>query len=384
MSREQDTISVIIPAYNECPGLVGCVDLILAQTVEPLEIIIVHSGSHDPSRALAGRDPRVRVIHGEARLLAGSARNVASDHAQGEWLAFIDADVRPAGEWLENLLAAVRRDPNRLIGGSVGHAETGGYWGLPLWTIEFSSVPLFLPDRQTQGVASANMMVSAAAFSRVGGFPSRFPTAEDTILGAKLRAVGVPPWFCAAARVNHMNIGGFRHFARHLFRLGRLSAICRRAAPLSGRVAVRFWPLAFGLFASKFAATSYRALRWGSGQRARFCALAPGILVGLLIWNAGFLSGLRGPIPPLDREPSLETLGAGPAVPEAEAASPPHISVIICTYNRSRLLKRALMAFATQEGAADSEIIVVDNNSTDDTDAAVRQCVAARRGLTAT
>ncbi len=57
MSREQDTISVIIPAYNECPGLVAGVDLILAQTVKPLEIIIVHSGSHDPSRALAGRDP---------------------------------------------------------------------------------------------------------------------------------------------------------------------------------------------------------------------------------------------------------------------------------------------------------------------------------------
>ena len=65
----------------------------------------------------------------------------------------------------------------------------------------------------------------------------------------------------------------------------------------------------------------------------------------------------------------------------AEATSPPYISVIICTYNRSRLLKRALMAFATQEGAADSEIIVVDNNSTDDTDAVVRICVAALRGV---
>ena len=241
MSREQDTISVLIPAYNECPGLVTGVDLILAQTVKPLEIIIVHSGSHDPSRALAGRVPRVRVIHRDERLFAGAARNVASDHARGEWLAFIDADVLPAADWLENLSAAMRRDPNRLIGGSVGYAATGGYWGLSLWTIELSGVHPFLPDCQTQGLGSGNMMISAAAFSRVGGFPSQFPAAEETILGAKLRAVGVPTWFCAAARVDHVNIGGVPHFARHLFRLGRLSAIARRAAPLGGRVAVKFW-----------------------------------------------------------------------------------------------------------------------------------------------
>ena len=311
MSREKDTISVLIPAYNECPGLFACVDLLLAQTMKPLEIIIVHSGSHDPSPLLADRDPRVRVIHRTERLFAGAARNVASDHAHGEWLAFIDADVRPAPDWLENLSAAARLDPNRLVCGSVGHAETGGYLGLSLWAIEFSCVHPLRPDHQTQGGASANMMVSAEAFSRVGGFPAGFPTAEDTMLAAKLRATGVPSWFCAAPRVNHVNIGGLHHFASHLFQLGRLSAVCRRAAPLRGRVAVRFWPLAFGLFASKFAYTSYVALRWGSGTRARFCALAPGVLLGLLIWNAGFLSGLQAPVPPLDRERPMDTSETG-------------------------------------------------------------------------
>jgi len=52
----------------------------------------------------------------------------------------------------------------------------------------------------------------------------------------------------------------------------------------------------------------------------------------------------------------------------------PQISVIICTYNRATLLARALMAFQDQEHPPRAEIVVVDNNSSDDTADAVRRC----------
>lgn len=89
-----------------------------------------------------------------------------------------------------------------------------------------------------------------------------------------------------------------------------------------GSVAVRFWPLALGLFASKFVETSYLAFRWGRGNRVRFCALAPGVLFGLLFWNVGFLSGLRAPIPPLDgkRFPDTSGDGPGPGTPGCSVA----------------------------------------------------------------
>lgn len=50
------------------------------------------------------------------------------------------------------------------------------------------------------------------------------------------------------------------------------------------------------------------------------------------------------------------------------------VSVIICTYNRSQLLYDALLSFSEQEGlcAIAYELLVVDNNSTDDTEAVVR------------
>ena len=51
----------------------------------------------------------------------------------------------------------------------------------------------------------------------------------------------------------------------------------------------------------------------------------------------------------------------------------PLISIVLCTFNRAPRLARALEALAHAEGAPDHEIVVVDNNSTDDTRAVVEQ-----------
>lgn len=302
MTADSDTVSVGIPAYGPCQDLRRVVEALLEQTVRPNEIIVVHSGPHDPTAELTALDSCVRVIHRDERLLAGAARNIATDHGHGKWRAFIDADVLPIGTWLERLLAAARSRPDTYVVGSVGYSVSGGYWGLALWTTEFAGVHPFLPNRATAAIASCNLLLPAAVLARVGGFPSRFAAAEDTILGAKLRNAGLLPWFEPAARVDHVNIAGFRHFAAHLFRLGRHSALARRAVPLRGGFAVRFWPLATVLFLSKFADTTYRAMRWGRGRRWLFIALAPAVFLGLTIWNAGLICGLRTTIPSINRD----------------------------------------------------------------------------------
>jgi len=306
MIAEGDAVSVGIPAYGSCPDLGRVVDALLGQTMRPDEIIVVHSGFGDPTAALVAKDPCVRVIHRDERLLAGAARNIAADHGHGRWQAFVDADVLPVDSWLERLLVAARTRPNSYIIGSVGYAVSGGYWGLARWAIEFAGVHPFQPDRATAAIASCNLLLPAAALAHVGGFPSRFAAAEDTVLGAKLRAAGLKPWFEAAAQVDHINIAGFRHFAAHLFWLGRHSALARRAVPLRGGIAVRFWPLAAVLFLSKFTDTYYRLMRWGHGRRWLFAALAPAVLLGLVVWNLGLLSGFHAAVPAIGRDRTAE------------------------------------------------------------------------------
>ena len=92
-------ISVIVPVYNVEAYLRRCVDSLVTQTYQNLEILLVDDGSQDGSGAIcdeyAARDPRVRVIHKRNGGLS-SARNIAIDQAKGEYLTFVDSD-----DWLE-------------------------------------------------------------------------------------------------------------------------------------------------------------------------------------------------------------------------------------------------------------------------------------------
>ncbi len=97
--EENLMISVIVPVYKVEPFLPKCVDSILNQTYQNLEVILVDDGSPDACGAIcdayATQDPRVRVIHKENGGLS-SARNAGIEVASGEYLAFVDSD-----DWLE-------------------------------------------------------------------------------------------------------------------------------------------------------------------------------------------------------------------------------------------------------------------------------------------
>ena len=88
-------LSVIIPVYKAEKYLNRCMESILMQKVEDMEIILVNDGSPDRSGELcdewALKDGRIRVIHKENGG-AGSARNMALDKAQGNYVTFIDSD----------------------------------------------------------------------------------------------------------------------------------------------------------------------------------------------------------------------------------------------------------------------------------------------------
>ncbi len=67
-------------------------------------------------------------------------------------------------------------------------------------------------------------------------------------------------------------------------------------------------------------------------------------------------------------------LAPGTAMRSNLAPATPDISTVICTYNRSHLLRKSLLAFQNMASTDAAEIIVVDNNSTDDTRDVVLEC----------
>ena len=92
---ESSLISVIVPVYNVQQYLSQCVESILAQTYQRLEIILVDDGSTDGSGrlcdALAQRDGRVRVIHKPNGGLS-DARNAGTEACNGEFVFYLDSD----------------------------------------------------------------------------------------------------------------------------------------------------------------------------------------------------------------------------------------------------------------------------------------------------
>lgn len=101
-------ISVIVPAYNAEPWIGRCLDSILEQTYPDFEIIAINDGSVDATPTIlddyARRDPRVRAIHQTNRGV-GPTRNRGIEEAEGEWIAFIDADDTIPPDFLAKLIA---------------------------------------------------------------------------------------------------------------------------------------------------------------------------------------------------------------------------------------------------------------------------------------
>ena len=88
-------ISVIVPVYNVERYVKKCLDSILVQTFENIEIIVVDDGSTDSSGVIcdeyAKRDNRVHVYHKTNGGLS-SARNYGIERATGRYLGFVDSD----------------------------------------------------------------------------------------------------------------------------------------------------------------------------------------------------------------------------------------------------------------------------------------------------
>lgn len=92
-------VSVIIPVFNTAPYLEECIESVINQTYQRIEIILVDDGSTDGSEIIcdqyASSDNRIKVIHQENKGVS-SARNAGIRLATAKWIMFVDAD-----DWIE-------------------------------------------------------------------------------------------------------------------------------------------------------------------------------------------------------------------------------------------------------------------------------------------
>lgn len=111
-------VSIVIPVYKVERFLSECVDSVLAQTYQNLEIILVDDGSPDGCPALcdayAAEDTRIRVIHQENGGLS-RARNTGFAAAQGRYVYFLDSDDYLIPEAIETLVQRAEETQSDLV-----------------------------------------------------------------------------------------------------------------------------------------------------------------------------------------------------------------------------------------------------------------------------
>jgi len=118
INRKDIKVSVIIPVYNTQKYLNECMDSVLAQKLQGMEILCVDDGSTDSSAAIlddyASKEERVRVFHIQNGGY-GHAVNYGIDRASGKYISIVEPDDYIEGEMLETLYQAAEENELEVI-----------------------------------------------------------------------------------------------------------------------------------------------------------------------------------------------------------------------------------------------------------------------------
>ena len=224
-------ISVVIAAYNAERTLESCLDSVLLQTYRPFGLLVVDDGSTDGTAEILrnhpGRDHfRALTVEngGQSR-----ARNLAVAEADGEWIAFFDADCLLAPDCLESLAAAI---------GSAGElASVGGVQRSPDDDTDFGkSIQRYLDGigflmeygregeqriALTRHNPSCCVLYRRTVFERLGGYDEGLWVGEDPDLDRRALEAGFHHLAQPGAVVRHYRPGDPAAFGRKMTAYGR-------------------------------------------------------------------------------------------------------------------------------------------------------------------
>ncbi len=193
-------VSIVIPAFNSAATMGECLDACRSQTHGETEIIVVDDGSTDDTATIVKALP-VHYLRQENRGPA-AARNRGVEAAEGEIIAFTDADCVPEPEWIERLLEDFD-SAAAAVGGAYAIANPNSLFAHMVHTEIVLRHARF--DRDVDFLGSFNLAIRRKDFEEAEGFDESFTyaSAEDNDLAYRLKDAGKSLRFSPNARVAH-------------------------------------------------------------------------------------------------------------------------------------------------------------------------------------
>ncbi len=129
VKKKEFKVTVVVPAYNMEQYIDECIESILKQTLDDIEVICVDDGSTDRTfekiLEWTKRDENVRLIC-QANRGSGFARNQAMEMATGKYIMFMDADDwYPSDDVIQNLYMIAEKKNMYIVGGGMQAYKNG-------------------------------------------------------------------------------------------------------------------------------------------------------------------------------------------------------------------------------------------------------------------
>lgn len=116
--NKKPTVSIIVPVYNAETYINQCVESLLGQTCQNIEIVLVDDGSSDASGSIcdtyASKDSRIKTIHQENQGLVKTWIR-GTRESTGKYLCYVDSDDYIEAEMIETLLVETTENPKEMI-----------------------------------------------------------------------------------------------------------------------------------------------------------------------------------------------------------------------------------------------------------------------------
>lgn len=191
-------VSAIIAVYNGEACVARAIDSVLAQQFESFEVIVVDDASRDATpRVLASYGDRIRVIRRKRNRGLAAARNRGVDRAQGQFVAFLDADDVWLPRRLAATVAALQTHPSTTMAFSdVVPVDDNDLALAPAYMHPGTARPPMMEDLLEDGwwpILPSTVTIHRWAYNRVGGQTEEYRGAggfDDTELWFLLRELG--------------------------------------------------------------------------------------------------------------------------------------------------------------------------------------------------
>ena len=187
MRSSNTLVSVIIPVYNSELYLEESIQSVLAQTYQPLEILIINDGSTDGSESVAMKFEQQTIYLYQSNQGAAAARNRGIKKSSGKFLAFLDADDLWESDKIAKQMDILEQEADLdMVFGNV-------FQFISEDTKSVSRARLDEADQILPGYVPGTILIRKKAFLKVGLFSTAWKVGEFIDWYLKAMETGLNP-----------------------------------------------------------------------------------------------------------------------------------------------------------------------------------------------